>query len=249
MIGLLKLIARAALGAAAILAVMARPGLAQIVCANCASEITQLLNMAQLVDQLATQGSILQTNTNQFANMTTNTTPLTVFQWGSGQANIVSLNSALSGASSLSYASSNLSSAFGQKYSDYNSYVSASPTSATAATKGQQWSSDTNASVLSTLQAGNLQSTQMLGIEQSTIAGLKTQTAADAGNLQALQTLSQIGLLNVEQLQKVRQLILAGASLEANAIQTRSDRDAFEQAAWRNFINTTTIQTSGGTRF
>jgi P-type conjugative transfer protein TrbJ len=89
----------------------------------------------------------------------------------------------------------------------------------------------------------------MLGVEQSTIAGLKTQTAADAGNLQALQTLSQIGLLNAEQLQKVRQLILAGASLEANAIQTRSDLETFERAAWRNFIKTTTIQTSGGTRF
>ncbi len=249
MIKLLKLRGRVILGTVAMIVTTAAPSLAQIVCTNCASEITQLLNMARLVDQLATQGSILQTNNNQFVNMTTNTTPLISFQWGSGQANIVSLNSTLSGSSSLSYATPNLSSAFGQKYSDYNSYVSASPTSTTAATKRQQWSTDTNASVLSTLQAGNLQSTQMLGVEQTTIAGLKTQTTTDAGNLQALQTLSQIGLSNVEQLQKVRQLILAGASLEANAIQTRSDRDAFEQAAWRNFINTTTIQTSGGTRF
>ena len=72
---------------------------------------------------------------------------------------------------------------------------------------------------------------------------------APQGNLQALQTLAQIGLLNVEQLQKVRQLILTDTSLQANAIQTRSDRETFEQAAWRNFIKTPAIQTSGGARF
>ncbi|MFZ1109621.1 MAG: P-type conjugative transfer protein TrbJ [Rhodomicrobium sp.] len=248
---MMRLLKRAALGAAwMVVASFATPGLAQTVyCTNCSSEITQLLNLARLVDQLSTQGNILQTNNNQFLNMTTNTTPLASYQWGTGQSNIVSLNSILSGSSSLSYASANLASALGQKYSDYNAYVSAQPTSATAGTKGQQWSSDTNASVLSTLKAGNLQSTQILGDEQGTISGLRTQTAGAQGNLQALQTLAQIGLSNVEQLQKVRQLILTDTSLQANAIQTRSDRETFEQAAWRTFIKTPTIQTSGGARF
>ena len=67
--------------------------------------------------------------------------------------------------------------------------------------------------------------------------------------MQALQTLAQIGLLNVEQLQKVRQLMLTDTSLQANAIQTRSDRDAFEEAAWRSFMKTPAIQTGGGARF
>ena len=246
-----KLLKRAALGAAGMaVATYATPALAQTVyCTNCASEVTQLLNLARLVDQLATQGSILQTNNNQFLTMTVNTTPLSSLQWGAGQPNIVSLNSILSGSSSLSYASANLTSAFGQKYSDYTTYLGGQPTSAAAAAKSQQWSSDTNASVLSTLRAGNLQSTQILGDEQGTISGLRTQTSGVEGNLQALQTLAQIGLLNVEQLQKVRQLILTDTSLQANAIQTRSDRDAFEEAAWRAFMKTPAIRTGGGARF
>jgi type IV secretion system protein TrbJ len=247
----MKLLKRAALGAAGMaMATFAAPSLAQTVyCVNCSSELTQLANLARLVDQLATQGGILTTNNTQLLNMIANTTPLPTLQWGAGQSNLVSLNSILSGSSSLSYASANLTSAFGQKYSDYNTYFSGKPTSAMAAAKDQQWSSDINASVLSTLRAGNLQSSQMLGDEQGTIASLRTQAAGVEGNLQAMQTLAQIGLLHVEQLQKVRQLILTDTSLQANAIQTRADRDAFEQAAWRKFIKTPAIQTSGGARF
>jgi P-type conjugative transfer protein TrbJ len=246
-----KLLKRAALGAGWMaLATFATPAFAQAVyCTNCASELTQIVNALRLFDQLATQGGILQTNNSQLLTMSINTTPLPSFQWGSGQSNIVSLNSILSGASSLSYASPNLTGAFGQKYSDYAAYFGGQPTSAAAAAKSQQWSSDANASVLSTLRAGNLQSAQILGDEQGTIAGLRTQTASAEGNLQALQTLAQIGLLNVEQLQKVRQLILTHTSLQANAIQTRSDREAYEQAAWRSFTKTPAIQTSGGARF
>jgi type IV secretion system protein TrbJ len=247
---MIRQLKRAALGAAGIaLAAFATPGLAQVYCVNCSSELTQLLNLAKLVDQLSTQGSILTTNNTQLLNMITNTTRLPALQWGAGQSNIASFNSILSGSSSLSYASANLTSAFGQKYSDYNAYFSGQPTSAMAAAKDQQWSSDTNASVLSTLRAGNLQSSQMLGDEQGTISSLRTQAAGVEGNLQAMQTLAQIGLLNVEQLQKVRQLILTDTSLQANAIQTRADRDAFEQAAWRKFIKTPAISTSGGARF
>ena len=54
----------------------AQPGFAQ--CAGpCASELTQLLNLARLVDQLATQGNILTTGTNQLHLATVNTTPFT----------------------------------------------------------------------------------------------------------------------------------------------------------------------------
>ena len=55
----------------------AQPSFAQ--CAGaCASELTQLLNLARLVDQLATQGNILTTGTNQLHLATVNTTPLSL---------------------------------------------------------------------------------------------------------------------------------------------------------------------------
>jgi hypothetical protein len=37
-------------------------------------------------------------------------------------------------------------------------------------------------------------------------------------------------------LQKLRQLLLADLQLKANFIQTHADRDAAQQAAWKQFV-------------
>jgi type IV secretion system protein TrbJ len=236
---------------ATVLVASIRPSFAQTVfCTNCSSELTQLVSLARLVDQLATQGNILTTNTYQYQNMTLNTTPFSSLQWSSGASNISSVNSLLAGSGALSFASPSLTSQFNQQYGNYSSYLSTAPTSATFGAKYQQWSSDTNASVLSTLQAGALQSSQITGAELGTINTLKAQTAGVQGNLQALQNVAQVGVLTVEQLQKLRQLILTDTSLHASAIQTQADRDASLQAAWRTFLKVqTNIPTSGGQRF
>ncbi|ADP71008.1 P-type conjugative transfer protein TrbJ [Rhodomicrobium vannielii ATCC 17100] len=247
----LKVAALALVAIACVSVVSVRQSRAQAVyCTNCASEITQLLNLARLVDQLGTQGNILQTNTNQFQTMTVNTTPLPSLEWGNGAANIQSVNTALASANSLSFAKSGLTAQFSQHYGTYDSYLTSPATSAAFADKYQQWSTNANASVLSTLEAGSLQSGQIGGDELALINRLKIQTGAVQGNLEALQTLAQVGLLNIEQLQKLRQLILADTSLKANAIQTEADQSASQQAAWRRFIKAPeTIPTTGGARF
>ena len=227
----------------------AQPSFAQ--CAGaCASEVTQLLNMARLVDQLATQGNILTTGTNQLHLATVNTTPLSSPTWNSNTSGLQSYNSTLSSGNTISFAAPNLMSLFTSQNSNYNSYVSSPQTSATAAAKFQQWSANTNSSVLSTLQAGQLQSTAMTGTEQTTLSGLKTQIGSAQGNLQVQQATGSAILFTAQELQSLRQLLLTHTSLQANAIQTQSDKDTSQQAAWRTFVNTqNNIPTSGGQRF
>jgi P-type conjugative transfer protein TrbJ len=221
-----------------------------VFCTNCSSEVTQLLNLARLIDQLTTQGNILTTGNNQLQNMTVNTAPLNSLQWNNGASNLNSVNSILAGATSLSFANGGVSSLFGQQYGTYNTYLGAPSTSQAFAAKYQQWSSNSNSSVLSTLQAGNTQSSQITGSEQAAINGLKAQTGSVTGNLQALQTIAQAGLLNIQQLQALRQLILTDTSLKANQIQIQNDALMSQQAAWRTFLNTQqNIPAAGGRRF
>ena len=112
----------------------AQPSFAQ--CAGaCASELTQLLNLARLVDQLATQGNILTTGTNQLHLATVNTTPLSSPTWNSNTSGLQSYNSTLSSGNTISFAARTSSSLFTSQNSNYNSYVSSPPTSATAAAK------------------------------------------------------------------------------------------------------------------
>ena len=82
----------------------AQPSFAQ--CAGpCASELTQLLNMARLVDQLATQGNILTTGTNQLHLATVNTTPFTSLSMSTNGGGLQSYNSTLSSGTAISFAS------------------------------------------------------------------------------------------------------------------------------------------------
>jgi hypothetical protein len=102
----------------------AQPGFAQ--CAGpCASELTQLLNLARLVDQLATQGNILTTGTNQLHLATVNTTPFTSLSMSTNAGSLQSYNSTLSSGTAISFASPSLTSLFNQQNSTYTTYLSA----------------------------------------------------------------------------------------------------------------------------
>ncbi len=201
-----------------------------VYCTNCSTEVTQLLNLARLIDQLGTQQNILTTGTNQFQTMTVNTTPYASLSWGNGAGNLASVNALLSSPSLLGLS--------GSQYGTYNSYLSTQPTQSEFAGKYQQWSTNTNSSVATALQAGQQQASQITGDEQATLSSLKAQTQSAAGNLQALQTIAQTNIMIVEQLQKLRQLTLTDMSLKAQAMQTQADKDASTQAAWSSFLTT-----------
>ncbi len=201
-----------------------------VYCTNCSSEVTQLLNLARLIDQLGTQQNILMTGNNQFQSMTVNTTPYASLSWSNGVSNLTSVNALLSNPGLLGLSAS--------QYGTYNSYLSTQPSSSEFAAKYQQWSTNTNSSVLTALQAGQQQAGQITGDEASAVANLKAQTQAVQGNLQALQTIAQTNIMIVEQLQKLRQLTLTDMSLKAQAMQTQADKDASTQAAWSSFLTT-----------
>jgi P-type conjugative transfer protein TrbJ len=224
--------------AALVLALLLRPALAQTVyCVNCGSEFTQLANYAQLINQLAKQAGILQTNINQYQVMTLNSTPLTQQQWGSAANDIRATNTVLSQAQSLSYLLGTLDAAFAKKYSNYNTYVSGTAlNSQTMAAKYQQWSADTNSSVATTLKAAGTQSAQITGAEDQLLQSLQSQATGANGQLQALQVANEVSVQTVRQLQKLRQLVLMDTQLKANFIQTQSDKEAAQQAAWKQFV-------------
>ena len=54
--------------------------------------------------------------------------------------------------------------------------------------------------------------------------------------MQAIQVANQIALAAARQTQKLRQLMLMQLQLQANFIQTEADRQAAEEAAYRNFV-------------
>jgi P-type conjugative transfer protein TrbJ len=231
---------------------VASPPAAQIVtCANCGTEFTQLANNLQLADQLARQVELVQQALKRYETMVLNTTGLEAQDFGEPLAEIKQVTALLDQARSLSITSAGLDGKFAEKYKDYNAYLADKLDSEALGAKYQQWSEDTTSSVLTTLKAANLQARQIEGDEAALFTALERLSETAEGRMQAIQVANQIALAAARQTQKLRQLMLMQLQLQANAIQREADRQAAEEAAYRNFVTSgrDAIKTGDGKGF
>jgi type IV secretion system protein TrbJ len=213
------------------------PASAQAVfCTNCGTEFTQLANNLQLADQLARQVELVQEAIKRHETMLLNTTGLENQTFGNPLGEIRQMTSLLDQAKSLSITSANLDGQFSEKYKEYNAYLSDKLDAEALSQKYQQWSEDTNSSVLTTLKAARLQSEQIEGDEAALFSELEGRAMTAEGRMQAIQVANQIALAAARQTQKLRQLILVQLQLQANFMQMQKDRETAEEAAYRNFV-------------
>ena len=220
-----------------------------VFCTNCSTELTQLANNIQLVDQLARQVEMVRESVAQTANLTLNTQTLTGQEWSGAIAEIRKLNDILAQAKSLSFAASDLDAQFAKKYGDYNAYVSQQPNADALDARLQQWSEDTNDSVLTTLKAAGLSAGQIEGEEDSYLQGLERRAETAEGRMQAIQVGNQIAMTAARQTQKLRHIMLLQMQLLAGFVQRQSDREASEAAAWRNFSKPLDLPAGNGRRY
>ncbi len=225
-------------------------GRAQAVfCTNCSTEFTQLANNLQLVDQLARQVELVSESVQQTANLTLNTQPLDNQSWGNTLAEIRRLNGLLAQAKSLSFASADLDTRFSEKYKDYDGYVRDQTGGDALSGKLQQWSEDTNASVLTTLKAAGLSNTQIEGEEEDHLRSLERLAETAEGRMQAIQVGNQIAMAGARQTQKLRQTMLLQIQLLANFVQQQGDRQTTEAAKWENFSKALNLPAGNGERY
>jgi P-type conjugative transfer protein TrbJ len=226
------------------------PAMAQlaVVCANCSSEWTQLANNAELVAQVANQAQQLQQQIQQYELLAQNTAGLPNQIWGNAANDIARVNSLMAQSQALSASSSNLAAAFAARFPGYQQYASSTITPAAMDGKYQQWSSDTNSTVLSTLQAAGLQTSQLQD-EGSTLQQLEAMSGSAAGQMQALEVGNQLAAQTVMQGQKLRQLMVDNLNLEASYVQSQQDRDAVQAAALRQFTAPASPNNTGNERY
>ena len=248
----LKMLAHAAPFALALGIAGLAPGDARaqaVTCLNCGTEFTQLANNVQLADQLAKQVQLVQQSIRQSENLLLNTKGLDAFRFGNATGDLRQITQLLGQAKSLSYASAGLDGQFTQKYKDYNAYVTQKLDAEALGRKYQQWSEDTNSSVLTTLKAANLQNSQMEGDEETLFKQLEDMSTTAEGRMQAIQVANQIAVAAARQTQKLRQLMLVQLQLQANFIQTQMDRQTTQGATYKNFTKGKDINTGNGGRY
>ena len=191
-----------------------------------ATEVTQILNHAQLVLAYIRQGLQLENEISMYTNMLRNTKNLPSQTFGQIQADINALAQIVQGGQALAYSLGNLDQLFRQTYPGYG-------TNPTVYYRNyQKWSQTTLDTTLGALRAAGLQSQQMQS-EQAVIKSLESMAQTADGQMQALNVLGQISDQQVQQLMKLRELMLADMSskqaYQAAIIQQQAANEAAAQ--------------------
>lgn len=195
-----------------------------------ATEFTQVLNHGQLVMEYIRQGEELATKVKMYADMVRNVKNLPNQVFGAISADINALASIVRGGRALAYSLGNLDQIFRQTYTGYGYNAR------TYYTNYKNWSQTSLDTTLGALRAAGLQSQQMQS-EQAVLDSLRGMAQGSDGRMQALQVLGQISEQQVQQLMKLRELMLADLSskqaFQASVIQ----QQAAEEAATEKFFN------------
>lgn len=206
-----------------------------------ATEITQLLNHAQLIMQYLRQAQQLEQAIKQLADMVKNSRTLPNQVFGPIAADLSALAAIVQGGQALSYSLGNLDSLFKARFPGYGypgtSYF----------TQYRSWSQTSLDTTLGALRAAGLQG-QQLQSEQSVLDSLRSMAQTSDGRMEALQVMGEISEQQVQQLMKLRELMLADMSSKQSYQAAIIQRQAASEAASERFF-TWTPEVSDGTTF
>ena len=205
-----------------------------------ATEITQILNHAQLVMQYIRQGEQLANEVQMYENMVRNVKPLPGQTFGPISADINSLAQIVQGGMALSYSLANLDGLFRARYPGYGYSAN------TYYRDYANWSQTSMDTTLGTLRAAGLQG-QQLQSEQNVLNSLRGMAQTSDGRMQALQVIGQISEQQVQQLMKLRELMLADMSSKQAYQATTIQRQAASEAATQRFFTWTPESSDGKT--
>lgn len=205
-----------------------------------ATEVTQLLNHAQLVLMYIREGLQLENELAMYANMLRNTKNLSPQTFGQIAADIGALAQIVQGGQALAYSLGNLDQVFRSTYPGY----STSPT--IYYQNYQRWSQTSLDTTLGALRAAGLQSQQMQS-EESIIGTLEFMSQTADGQMQALNVLGEIDDQEVQQLMKLRELMMADMSSKQAYQAAVIQQQAADQAATQWFFTGGPVTSDGKT--
>src|ERR1700747_864964 len=170
-----------------------------------ATEVTQWLNHAQLILQYIRQGVQLANEIQMYSDMVKNSRKLSAHNFGSIIADLNALANIVQGGRALAYSLGNLDQIFRQTFPGYGYNAGA------YYIQYRNWSQTSLDTTLGTLRAAGLQG-QQLQSEQAVLNSLKSSLQGTDGRLEALHALGDISEQQVEQMMKLRELMMADMS-------------------------------------
>jgi P-type conjugative transfer protein TrbJ len=179
---------------------------------------------ARQLSQLNQETAAVSNLAQQLSYAVQNTTGGSAGVWASNQTLLSNLGGLISEQEGLSYTVSNLAQQFQQLYPGYN--VIGIPSA-----ESPQASVDTTLNTLNgALQSAQAQA-QNFAAEQTTLSTLELKNQTAIGNLQAVQTGNEIAMAQVQQIQMLRQLVMALTNSENTVAANQVNNQTQSQLA------------------
>lgn len=164
--------------------------------------------------------------------------------WGKAFQDFTRLQAIMSQSKALAASASNLDGLFVGKYSTYSAYMNQQLGKDDFQKKYQQWSVEGSDNALYTLKGLNLQAQQMEE-EQAVIHQLQSMAGSAEGRMQALQVANMMASQQVDQVFKLRQLMMQQVQMQANYLAIQQDKEAAERAARANYYQVHPLNLNG----
>lgn len=200
------------------------------VLAGLATEWTQIANNLQLIVTYIRQGEELRQKILMVADMARNTANIPFQVFGPVMADIGQLAGIVQNGRALAYSMANLDAQFRSRFRGY------SYSARTWFRDYRDWSQTSLDTTLGTLRAAGMQGEQ-LESEQAVLNQLRTMAQSSDGRMKALQVSNQILEQQVQQLMKLRQLILADLQSKQAYQAVQIQKQASEEAGTERYFN------------
>lgn len=205
-----------------------------IYCSNCSTFYQQMYEYAEAVNTALNTAEQLQTQIQQYNNMITQGTGLPTSMFSNIAADLQSVVSIYNRSQSLGRSIQNMDTAFNAQFPGFQSYLSsagasAGPASSTMPDRYEKWSQQGRDNVKSALEAANL-NTSTFDSEDAQLSRMVARSQSAVGRMQAIQAGNEIASQNVQQLQKLRDLMATQINMQGNYMAQEQDRMQLDQA-------------------
>ena len=207
-----------------------------IYCSNCSTFYQQMFEYAEQVNTALNTAEQLQTQIQQYQNMVTQGTGLPDSMFGSIAADLKNVVSIYNRSQALGRQIQNIDSQFNTVFPGFESYLNQAANSAEVPTQDRylKWSEQGRDNLKTAMEAANL-NTGAFESEDAQLARMVSRSQSAVGRMQAIQAGNEIASQNVQQLQKLRDLVATQINMQGNYMAQQGDRKAASEAAEQRF--------------
>jgi P-type conjugative transfer protein TrbJ len=207
-----------------------------IYCSNCSTFYQQMFEYAEAVNTALNTAEQLQTQVQQYKNMVTQGVGLPNSMWGSIAADLKGIVNIYQRSQALGRNLQNrLDQQFNTQVPGWQQYLNEVansgqyPASQTMPDRYKTWSQQGRDNVKSAMEAANM-NTSTFESEDAQLDRMVARSQSAAGRMQAIQAGNEIASQNVQQLQKLRDLVATQINLQGNYMAQEQNRRDLDDA-------------------